>query len=196
MRPDLIETKRLRLHVFTPEFLRAALDGERARAEVLLGVALPADWPDPDDVHVLRMRLSQLDADPGCGPWLTRGIELAGERRLIGIGGFHAPPGGSWLAEVAPGGVEFGYTIYEPWRRQGFAFEASQGLIEWAAARGVTTFVLSISPKNRASRGLARKLGFAKVASWHHELRGLEHVYRLTLGGAAQRAPSSALRSK
>jgi RimJ/RimL family protein N-acetyltransferase len=192
----VIETKRLRLHVLTPELLRASLDGERARAEARLGAALPADWPDRECVHVLRMRLSQLEADPDCGPWLTRAIELAVERRVIGIGGFHGPPGGSWLAEVAPGGVEFGYTIYAPWRRRGFAFEASQGLIAWAAACGVRDFVLSIDPKNRASRAVARKLGFERVASRRHELRGLEHVYRLTLAAEDQRAASSALRSK
>jgi RimJ/RimL family protein N-acetyltransferase len=174
----VIETARLRLHVLDPEFLRASLDGERERAAAMLGVALPADWPDAADVHVLRTRLSQLEADPSCGPWLTRVIELVRERRVIGIAGFHGPPGGAWLAEVAPGGVELGYTIYAPWRRQGFAFEAAQALLAWGAAHGAPSFVLSISARNRASVALARKLGFVKVATWRHELRGLEDVYR------------------
>jgi RimJ/RimL family protein N-acetyltransferase len=49
--------------------------------------------------------------------------------------------------------------------------------VQWAAARGVTAFVLSIHARNRASVGLARKLGFAKVATWRHEVRGIEDVY-------------------
>jgi RimJ/RimL family protein N-acetyltransferase len=44
----------------------------------------------------------------------------------------------------------------------------------------VPSCVLSIDARNRASVGLARKLGFQKVATWRHEVRGLEDVYRRT----------------
>ena len=132
-----------------------------------MGMALPKIWPDEPDL--LRLRLAQLQADPSRAPWSTRLIELKSERRAIGVAGFHAPPGGEWLQEFAPGGAEFGYTVFPPWRRQGFALEASRALMAWAERTGgVRTFALSISSENEASVGLARKLGFSKGGSWKH----------------------------
>jgi len=104
---------------------------------------------------------------------------LRSKRLAIGVIGFHGPPGGDWLQEFAPKGVEFGYTVYPEWRRQGFAFEASQALMSWATrVAGVSTFVLSIGASNEASVSLARKLGFSKVGTRQHEVRGEEDVYR------------------
>ena len=182
-----IETPRLRLHTMTPAFLRASLSGDLRRAAALLGASLPADWPDVPDVLALRLR--QLEADPRWEPWLTRVIELRGEERVVGVSGFHAPPGGDWLREVAPGGVELGYTVYGAWRRQGIAREASEALIAWAArTAGVGRFVLSMSAANTASVALARRLGFARVGTWTHEVRGEEEVYRLELPAGASAA--------
>lgn len=174
---EAIETRRLRLRTMGPEFLRASLARDRQRAETLLGASLPDDWPD--EPGLLEMRLGQLEASPAWEPWLTRAIELRSDRQVIGVTGFHGPPGGDWLSEFAPGGLEFGYTVYPLWRRQGFAFEASQALMSWAMRTvDVTAFALSIKPNNEASTGLARRLGFSKVGSWQHEVRGVEDVYR------------------
>ncbi|HEM46069.1 MAG TPA: N-acetyltransferase, partial [Alphaproteobacteria bacterium] len=140
----------------------------------------PEDWPAERDV--LSLRLRQIEADPARAPWLTRTMELRSERRVVGVIGFHGPPGGDWLGELAPGGVEFGYTVYPAWRRRGLAREASEALMAWAVrTAGVRTFVLTMSPDNRASVGLARALGFEKAGSWSHPARGLEHVYRRDL---------------
>jgi RimJ/RimL family protein N-acetyltransferase len=175
--PHVIATPRLELRSMGPDFLRASLAGERARAEALLGASLAGDWADLSDV--LRIRLAQLEGEPGQEPWLTRAVVAREDAAVVGVAGFHGPPGGAWLAEVAPGGVEFGYTIHAPWRRRGYAFEAAGGLMRWATEEhGVTRFVLSIGPDNPASAALARKLGFARVGAWEHAERGLEHVYR------------------
>jgi len=132
---------------------------------------------------VLRMRLRQLERAPEDEPWLTRAIVLASEARVIGVGGFHGPPDGAWLRDFAPGGVEFGYTIFAVDRRRGYAAEASAALVRWASERhGVRRFVLSIGPENAASAGLAAKLGFGKVGEWVHEERGLEHVWLRVTG--------------
>jgi ribosomal-protein-alanine N-acetyltransferase len=184
----VIETARARLVSFDVDFLRASLAGERARAEASIGMALPASWPDLPDV--LRLRLTQLEAEPALAPWLTRALELKSERRLVGIVGFHGPPGGDWLREFAERGLEFGYSVLAGYRRRGLAFEACQALIAWAVSEhAAREFVLSMSPHNAPSAALARKLGFARVGEWHHAARGLEDVYRLTLpppaGGAA-----------
>lgn len=184
---EAIQTRRLQLLTLPPEFLRASLAGDRLRAQELLGVILPEDWPDAP--HVLRLRLDQLEEHPEWASWLTRAMVLGSEQRVIGVIGFHGPPGGDWLREVAPGGVEFGYTVYPEWRRQGFAREASEALIDWAVrTQGVGCFALSIQAENRASVALARRLGFAKVGTWYHEVRGAEDVYRLDVPVGAPRA--------
>lgn len=198
-----------------PAFLRASLLGDRSVAEEELGAQLPRDWPNPRDI--LEMRLRQLEQEPELEPWLTRAIVLeaggrsatpelrqgqttcstpGAGRRVVGVSGFHGPPGGVWLRDYAPRGVEFGYTVFEGYRRQGIAYESSVGLMEWAAQEhGVTQFVLSMSPHNEASVGLATRLGFSRVGEWQHEKRGLEHVYRSTLRSPGQtggRLPSAA----
>jgi RimJ/RimL family protein N-acetyltransferase len=179
-----IDTERLRLLPVTAAFLRASLAGACETAEQLLGARLPAQWTEV--AEVLRVRLGQLEHAPELAPWLTRAVVLRAEARVVGIAGFHGPPGGAWLREVAPEGVEFGYTIFPPDRRRGYATEAGAGLMRWASAEhGVRCFVLSIGPENHASAALARKLGFTKVAEWVHEQRGLEHVYRRVLGPRA-----------
>lgn len=35
-------------------------------------------------------------------------------QQMIGHIGFHTQPGAPYLQEIAPAGVEFGYTVYEP----------------------------------------------------------------------------------
>jgi RimJ/RimL family protein N-acetyltransferase len=186
---DAIETPRLRLLTMGPEFLRASLEGDRERAARLLGAVLPEGWPQQR--AVLERRLEQVESDPALAPWLTRSLVLRDGARLIGISGFHGPPGGDWLRELAPDGVEFGYTVYPPWRRQGYALEAARGLIDWARARGVRRFVLSMSAQNLASVGLARRLGFSNAGSWQHEVRGMEEVYRLEVGEGPQTSTMS-----
>ena len=174
---DAIDTERLRLCPLDAACLRASLGGDTAEVERRLGARLPAEWEDLTDV--LRLRLGQLEQAPDQAPWLTRAVVLRREARVIGVAGFHGPPGGDWLRDVAPGGVEFGYTIFPADRRSGYAAEAGGGLMRWAHEQhGVRRFVLSIGPENHASAALARKLGFARTGEWIHEKRGLEHVYR------------------
>jgi len=127
---------------------------------------------------VLRLRLRQPEAAPALEPWLTRAVVLADEARAVGVAGFHGPPGGDWLRAFAPGGVEFGYTIFAPDRRRGYASEASRGLMDWATGvHGVRRFLLSIAPDNPISAKLAARLGFRRAGEWVHAARGLEHVY-------------------
>lgn len=173
---ETIHTTRLDLIPFTAEFLRASLAGKLAEAEQLLGASLPADWPDYPHVH--RLRLSQLEADPTLLRWLMRGMVLRSERRLIGHIGFHTAPGPEYLSALVPGGVEFGFDVFAPWRRQGFATEAADALMQWArATHGVTRFVVSISPENLPSLGLATKFGFRRIGSHVDEEDGPEDIF-------------------
>jgi [ribosomal protein S5]-alanine N-acetyltransferase len=176
-----IRSRRLDLIPMTPAFLRWSLAGDRARAEHELRLALPADWP-ADAGPVLRVRLDQLESDPSLQPWLLRAIGLRSTGRLIGYIGFHDAPGAEGLRAWAPGGAEFGFTVFAPYRRHGYAREASLALMDWArAVHDVTAFVLSISPGNRPSQALAAGLGFVRVGSQEDDVDGPEDV--LVLNG-------------
>jgi ribosomal-protein-alanine N-acetyltransferase len=176
---SVIQSKRLDLIPITPAALRLVLAGDFRGAGELLGVSASADW----DISrcALNLRLKQLEENPGLQPWLLRAISLRDRPLLVGHIGFHTAPGAEYLARLSPAGVEFGFGILEEWRRQGIATEASEAVMRWAREQHqVQRFVLSISPDNVPSLGLATKLGFRKIGSHIDELDGPEDIFERT----------------
>jgi RimJ/RimL family protein N-acetyltransferase len=170
----IIQSVRLDLIPLSPATIRAALEGDHRRMEQLLGVSVPASWEVRREY--LELRLRQLEANPTLQPWLIRGISLRDEGLLIGDIGFHYEPVAP--SAPAPKSVEFGYAVIEGYRRRGFATEASEALTQWACERhDVHRFLLSISPKNHASRALAAKMGFQKVGFKIDEQDGPEDIF-------------------
>jgi ribosomal-protein-alanine N-acetyltransferase len=175
MHPATIHTTRLDLIPLTAEFMRASLAGEMFTAEKLLGVPLPATWPEHPDK--LARRLRQLEEDPSLEPWLIRAIVLRDEHIKVGHIGFHDAPGPEHYRDITPGAAEFGYAIYEPYRRRGFAREAALALMDWAhREHGVPCFVLTISADNLPSQSLAANLGFVRIGSHIDEVDGPEDI--------------------
>jgi RimJ/RimL family protein N-acetyltransferase len=171
----IIHSERLDLVPLTPHFLRAALDQDLAEARQILGLSLPAGLLDGSDVFALR--LQQLEAEPALQPWLLRAMALREHGMMIGHIGFHTAPGAEYLHPLAPGGVEFGFTVFPPFRRQGYAREASLALMRWAEqVHGTTRFVLSIRPDNIPSQTLAASLGFVRIGSHIDEVDGPEDI--------------------
>ena len=180
---DPIYTERLDLVPMTPEFLRASLAGDRERAQELLGMRVPMEWPERPET--LERRLRQLEEDPSLQPWLLRAIGLRDEGQMVGYIGFHSKPGEEYLRQLSPGGVEFGYTVSRDFRRRGYAREACEALMQWASANhGVTRFVVSISPSNESSLRLASQLGFTKIGSHVDETDGPEDILERQLHNA------------
>lgn len=176
-----VMTARLDLIPMTPDFLRASLRGDSTAAAECIGLALPDTWPDIDGI--LAMRLSQLQADQALQPWLLRAIGLRDTREMIGHIGFHDAPGASYLEPWSAGGVELGFAIFAPHRRRGYAREAAVALMQWAREiHLVRSFVVTISPSNRASLALAASLGFVRVGAHEDEIDGPEDIF--ILGGA------------
>lgn len=137
--------------------LTAFAGGEPDRAASLLSVRLD---PECELAPALaRLRLSQLREEAALHEWLLRAIVRRPDGTLIGHIGFHSAPDPEYLRDLAPGAVEIGYTVYAPYRREGYALEAVTGLMRWATeTHGVTDFVASVSPSNVASLGLLHKL--------------------------------------
>ncbi|MBC8159656.1 MAG: GNAT family N-acetyltransferase [Roseiflexaceae bacterium] len=172
-----IETDRLQLVSLSPAFLAASQARDRTAAERELGLAVPDAWFT--EQFVIDMRLQDVRANPSWQPWLLRAVVLRQGAAMAGHVGFHTPPGPAYLQQHAPGGIEIGYTIYAEYRRQGYAAEAVSGMIDYARGQGVQRFVLSIRPDNQPSLAIARRFGFAKVASVVDEIDGVEDVYVL-----------------
>jgi RimJ/RimL family protein N-acetyltransferase len=173
---DIIRSARLDLIPLTPAVLRALLAGRFDEVAAVLGVKPPDDW----DIHrgAMELWLSQIEADPGLQPWLMRAMVLREDGIVIGDIGFHTAPGPEYLAALSPGGVEFGFSVLERWRRQGLATEASLALMRWAVEEhGVRRFVVSISPENGPSLALAAKLGFRKIGSHIDDEDGPKDIF-------------------
>ncbi len=171
-----VSSRRLDLHSMTPAFFELCLADERRRAAAELGVAAIHDdwWAERG---IMQFWLGRLRDDPGVQPWLARAIVRREDSLMIGHMGFHGRPGMEHLEPYAPGGVEMGYTVFAPFRRQGYAAEGLGALMDWARAQGVPAFALSIAPDNAASQAIARRFGFVKVGSHVDPEDGIEEIF-------------------
>jgi RimJ/RimL family protein N-acetyltransferase len=175
---EFIQSKRLELRPMTPSFLKASLNGDRLAAAQWLGASVPCDWPDIPEI--LSMRLQQLRKDPMLQPWLLRAMCHREERAMVGHIGFHTSPGADYLRDRLPGAIEFGFTVFAPHRRQGYAEESARALMGWAyETHGIRKFVLTVAPNNLPSQSLAAKLGFVRIGSHVDEVDGPEDVLGL-----------------
>jgi RimJ/RimL family protein N-acetyltransferase len=129
---------------------------------------VPDGWVE-EEAWLLGYRLDQVEADPGAERWLMRGILRDGT--MIGHAGFHGPPDERGL-------VEIGYTVFEPHRRRGVAYETAVALLRWAQGQpGVRGFRASVSPGNAPSLALVAKLGFVRTGVQWDEIDGEELVF-------------------
>ena len=171
-----IRTARVELVLLSPPLLAAIVGGEPAE-----GFGIPAGWPDEHDRRFLRLRLDQVTKDPHRLEWLPRAIVLRRRGRpMIGHIGFHGPPGVNGPSR--PNALEVGYTVFEPFRRRGYATEAVSALLEWARDRqGVHDFVASVGPDNVPSLALVRRFGFRQTGRQWDVEDGEELVFELKI---------------
>lgn len=174
-----IETDRLVLHLVPLAGLAATAAKDMEVARQTIG-NVPGDWFE--ESWVSELRYNQWLADPDYGPWSIRAITLKTTGEIVGNMNCHAQPMLFEYGGEQALAVEMGYTIFAPWRRQGIAQEAVKGLMAWASTQGVRWVVLSISPENQPSLGLARKLGAWQIGSQIDELDGPEDVFLVALG--------------
>jgi RimJ/RimL family protein N-acetyltransferase len=108
------------------------------------------------------------------GQWLQIAIAWRETDELIGDIGVH------WL-DTTPVEVEMGYTIAEPWHKQGLATEALGALIETLFNQGGVSMVRAITDtRNDASVALLRGLGFEFYETVEAVFRGepcTEHTF-------------------
>ncbi|TGE27721.1 GNAT family N-acetyltransferase [Hymenobacter metallicola] len=132
---------------------------------VLLGAALPSDWPPGEyDLATMRHFLEQLTAGgrtaAGWYGWYAlRKATDASPTTLVGAGGFLGPPDAAGTAEIS-------YSVAADWRRQGLATELVAGLVQQAAHTGlVRRLVAHTQPDNAGAQRVLRRNGFVLVGS-------------------------------
>ena len=173
-----IITPRLSLRLMTEDVLIAGLDDNQEKIESLLGFKISQDWLDEKDL--MNIRLHDYQSDSAYLPWGLRAIGLKKTKEMIGFIGFHSCPNPDDLQQFAPHAIEFGYTIFFKYRRQGFAYETIIGLLDWAITQyPLENFIASVSPTNLASTALIKKLEFKQIGEQIDETDGLELVYAL-----------------
>jgi RimJ/RimL family protein N-acetyltransferase len=167
---DAIHCERFELRLMTADFIEAVLAGDESAADRALGARFPLEHRSEGDEYVLRMRLDQMRANPESAHWLIRAI-VAPDGVMLGHAGFHGPPD-------ERGFVELGYTIFEPFRRQGYAHDAATCMMRWAQnTHGVRHFRVSVGADNTASLALTDKLGFTRTGEQMDEIDGLEYIF-------------------
>lgn len=156
------QTRRLTLVPFTLALVNAAL---RDRIELgrLLAARVPDDWPNEDVLLMLSQDAVLLEAEPHRSEWSYLAIHTE-ERALIGDIGFHAPPD-------VNGSLEIGYDILAAYRRQGYAVEATEALLDWAFHQPEVRYVVAeCLLENVASIRVLEKLGLRRVSTTHESI--------------------------
>ena len=176
-----IITPRLSLRLMTEDFLKACLREDRKKTDALIGFRVSPDWFDEKDL--IKIRMNDYQTDEEYSSWGLHAIGLRKSLEMVGYIGFHSRPNPEYLNAIAPNAIEFGYTIFLPHRRQGFAIEAINGFLNWAIKRHpFDNFIASVSPTNLPSTALVKKLGFEKISEQIDDVDGLEFVYSLAVG--------------
>ena len=131
-----------------------------------------------DNPVALRHARAALAADPGYAAWSVRAMLLKPTLAMVGHIRFHSRPDAEYLHPFARAAVEFGYEVFDAYRRQGYATEAALGAMGWAKGReGVKRFLATVAPDNLPSIAMMKRLGFRKVGEHLDAEDGLEHVF-------------------
>ena len=164
MIPLITQTPRLTILATSRALLTAELHKPHY-FPMLLGAALPLDWPpgqydrDAQEYFLTQLTTGGRDAAGWYGWYALRKAEGDTPRTLVGAGGFMGPPD-------AAGTVEIGYSIAADWRGQGLATELVAGLLQQAAATGmVRRLIAHTDTDNEASRQVLLRNGFGAAGA-------------------------------
>ena len=165
----------------TPAFIEAMIEGQGGTDQEFNGVRLWDGW-SADASPWIGVRLTQLRTMPELVEWLLYAIVRRSDRQMLGHAGFHSGPGPAYLRDIAPGGIEIGYSVFEPFRGRGHATAGASALIQWARREhGVRDFVASIARENTASQRVAGKLGFNRFRDFDQNDPDREDLYLLRM---------------
>lgn len=169
--PYRIETERLVIRCYEPRdapLLKEAIDSSVEHLREWMPWAADEPQTIEEKVRLTTYFRSLFDT----GENFTYGIFDADETQVLGGTGLHP--------RVGPGGLEIGYWIRVNATRQGIATESSAALtrvgFEVCEADRIE---IRIEPRNQASMGVPRKLGFAEEVTLRRRLPAWQEGERL-----------------
>jgi RimJ/RimL family protein N-acetyltransferase len=160
--PYRIETERLVIRCYDPRdapLTKESIDSslEHLRPWMQWAADEPVSLEEKTDL--LKGFRSEFDA----GENFAYGIFSADETEQLGGTGLHP--------RIGPGGLEIGYFIRASATRQGIATESSAALTRAGfEVCGADRIEIRIDPRNQASFGIPRKLGFTEEATLRRRL--------------------------
>lgn len=153
---EQLTTNRLILIPFTKEMCENILNNNYSDLDTL-NIKRGINWPDTDILETLPRilkNLSAVDGPTGFESWM---IIRKDTKEVIGDAGFK----GYNRAEQS---ADIGYGIKKEERRQGYAEEAVNALIQWAFSTGIIKEITARSYiDNYASALLLTKLNFVEA---------------------------------
>jgi RimJ/RimL family protein N-acetyltransferase len=164
--PYRIETERLVIRCYEPgdaPALKEAIDSSLGHLQPWMPWALD----EPQTLEQKQELVEFFRADFEAGRNFTYGIFAGYETELLGGTGLHP--------RVGPGGLEIGYWVRASATRQGIVTESSAALTRVGLeVCGADRIEIRIEPRNQASAGVPRKLGFVEEATLRRRLPGRE----------------------
>jgi RimJ/RimL family protein N-acetyltransferase len=164
--PYRIETERLVIRCYEPRDAPLLKDAVDTSLEHLLAwMPWARDEPQTLDEKVQLIKLFRSDFDRNES--FAYGIFSVDDAEQLGGTGLHP--------RIGPGGLEIGYFVRASATRQGFATESSAALTRIGfEVCGADRIEIRIDPRNQASFGVPRKLGFAEEATLRRRLPSAE----------------------
>jgi ribosomal-protein-alanine N-acetyltransferase len=163
-----VRTNSLRLVPHVPEHLRALINGPEsyARTSGMMPANGLRDFIVSDDVS--PEWLAALKSATAADPW-TYGFALVHSESgfVIGHAGFIGPPDADGMVEIA-------YGVVPDYQGRGYATEAANALVAWAAKNGRVTIARAHTlPEGNASTRVLEKCGFRHLGALTHPTDGL-----------------------
>jgi RimJ/RimL family protein N-acetyltransferase len=159
--PDEITTERLVLRRWRKQDgaqMKAAIDDNLAHLQAWM----PWAMAEPSPIEVVAERIAKFEEQFDRGlEWLFAVRSRATDSVLGGMG-LHP--------RLGPGGLEIGYWLQASATGRGYATEAANALTQLALEQpGVERVQIRCDPKNVASAGIPRRLGFRHVLTIENE---------------------------
>ncbi|WP_303311333.1 GNAT family N-acetyltransferase [Hymenobacter sp. BT730] len=169
----MITTSRLQLLPCQPEHFAAMLRPDLPALARMLHVAPSLEWLQQDLVwEVVPMAAQFLEEHPEAAEWWLYFFIHPESQHLLGVGGFKGAPN--------QGTVELGYSIAPHFRHQGYATEATWGMLRFAFAHPEVSQVLAHTlPAGNYSTQVLAKTGFTFQQALEDPEDGLVWQWRL-----------------
>ncbi len=164
--PYRIETERLVIRCYEPRDAPLTKDAVDSSLEHLRPW-MPWAADEPQTLEEKTDLLKSFRSAFAAGENFTYAIFSADESEQLGGTGLHP--------RVGPGGLEIGYFVRVSATRQGIATESSAALTRVGfEVCGADRIEIRIEPRNEASFGIPRKLGFVEEATLRRRLPARE----------------------